>query len=67
MASERPKRTNAGNRMAELLDGKETEKDEFYEEAYGGFTETKEDTEYEWVSCDEFSREIFTIFSRKSA
>lgn len=47
MASERPKRTNAGNRMAELLDGKAVEKDEFYEEAYGGFTETKDDTEYE--------------------
>lgn len=47
MASERPKRTNAGNRMAELIEGKEVEKDEFYEEAYGGFNETKDDVEYE--------------------
>lgn len=47
MASERPKRANAGNRMADLIDGKEVEKDEFYEEAYGGFNESKDDTEYE--------------------
>lgn len=30
--------------MARLLD--EEEVDEFYQETYGGFTDTKEDTEY---------------------
>jgi len=46
IAEGRPKRATAGNRMAKLLTGEETEKDEFYETAYGGFKETEGDNEY---------------------
>lgn len=44
MASTRERRNNAGNRMARLLD--EEEVDEFYQETYGGFTETHDDRDY---------------------
>lgn len=44
MASKREKRSNAGNRMARLLN--EEEVDEFYQETYGGFTETNDDRDY---------------------
>jgi len=47
IAEGRPKRATAGNRMAKLITGEETEKDEFYETAYGGFKETEGDKEYE--------------------
>jgi len=45
IATDRPKRPNAGNRMADLISGKE-EKDEFYDTAYGGFKEAEGDNEY---------------------
>jgi len=44
MAATRERRGNAGNKMARLLDDEEV--DEFYQETYGGFTETKDDTDY---------------------
>uniref|UniRef100_A0A336LQD5 Vacuolar protein sorting-associated protein 72 homolog n=1 Tax=Culicoides sonorensis TaxID=179676 RepID=A0A336LQD5_CULSO len=44
MAATREKRSTAGNRMARLLD--EEEVDEFYQETYGGFTETNDDRDY---------------------
>ncbi|XP_063705376.1 vacuolar protein sorting-associated protein 72 homolog [Culicoides brevitarsis] len=44
MASTRERRSNAGNKMARLLD--EEEVDEFYQETYGGFTETNDDRDY---------------------
>lgn len=44
MASSRPKRRNAGNKMAKLLD--EEEVDEFYSTTYGGFDEADEDNDY---------------------
>lgn len=45
MAATREKRQNAGNKMARLLDEEEGV-DEFYQETYGGFTETKDDKDY---------------------
>lgn len=47
MAS-RPKRANAGNKMAKLLN--EEEEDEFYKTTYGGFDETEQDNDYKLVS-----------------
>ncbi|CAG9815265.1 unnamed protein product [Phaedon cochleariae] len=43
----REKRSNAGNRMAKLLDEEEECQDEFYKLNYGGFDETQSDREYE--------------------
>ncbi|KAJ8675391.1 hypothetical protein QAD02_011177 [Eretmocerus hayati] len=43
MAS-RPKRANAGNRMAKLLN--EEEEDDFYKTTYGGFEEAEQDIDY---------------------
>jgi len=45
MASSRPKRTNAGSKMASLIDS--MEEDEFYKTKYGGFTEEPEDKDFE--------------------
>ncbi|XP_068624280.1 vacuolar protein sorting-associated protein 72 homolog [Battus philenor] len=42
--SKRERRTNAGNRMAKLLD--EEEDDDFYKTTYGGFQEAEEDGDY---------------------
>ncbi|XP_013173767.1 PREDICTED: vacuolar protein sorting-associated protein 72 homolog [Papilio xuthus] len=42
--AQREKRSNAGNRMAKLLD--EEEEDEFYKTTYGGFQEAEEDNDY---------------------
>ena len=39
IATERSRRSNAGARMAKLLDNEE--EDEFYKSAYGGFEEVK--------------------------
>ncbi|OXU24976.1 hypothetical protein TSAR_010898 [Trichomalopsis sarcophagae] len=44
MATSRPKRANAGNKMAKLLN--EEEEDEFYKTTYGGFEETEQDNDY---------------------
>ncbi|OWR51759.1 hypothetical protein KGM_210685 [Danaus plexippus plexippus] len=42
--AQRERRSNAGNRMAKLLD--EEEEDDFYKTTYGGFTEADEDNDY---------------------
>ena len=44
MAASRARRSNAGNKMASLLDSEEV--DEFYSTTYGGFDEEAEDKEY---------------------
>ena len=44
MAASRSRRSNAGNKMATLLDTEEV--DEFYSTTYGGFEEEAEDKEY---------------------
>lgn len=44
MAANRERRSNAGNRIAKLLD--EEEEDEFYKTSYGGFNETADDRDY---------------------
>ncbi|GJQ69082.1 YL-1 [Trypoxylus dichotomus] len=44
---QRERRTNAGNRLAKLLDEEEECQDEFYKINYGGFVETESDHEYE--------------------
>nr|CAI5820498.1 unnamed protein product [Callosobruchus analis] len=46
---QRERRSNAGNRMAKLLDEEEDCQDEFYKTNYGGFQETESDNEYEYV------------------
>jgi vacuolar protein sorting-associated protein 72 len=45
MAATRERRSNAGNRIARLLD-EEEEEDEFYKTSYGGFADTVDDNEY---------------------
>lgn len=44
MASSRERRSNAGNRLAKLLN--EEEEDEFYKTTYGGFDEVEDDNDY---------------------
>ncbi|KAF7266060.1 vacuolar protein sorting-associated protein YL-1 [Rhynchophorus ferrugineus] len=44
---QRERRSNAGNRMAKLLDEEEECQDDFYKQNYGGFQETESDNEYE--------------------
>ncbi|XP_062536275.1 vacuolar protein sorting-associated protein 72 homolog [Armigeres subalbatus] len=44
MAASRERRSNAGNRIAKLLD--EEEEDDFYKTSYGGFSETADDRDY---------------------
>lgn len=45
MAAQRARRSNAGTRIAKLLD--DEEEDEFYKTSYGGFQEEVEDIEYQ--------------------
>ncbi len=45
MATSRPKRANAGAKMASLLNS--MEEDEFYKTTYGGFHEEAEDKDFE--------------------
>lgn len=45
MAATRERRTNAGNRIAKLLN-EEEEEEEFYQTSYGGFQETADDRDY---------------------
>ncbi|XP_012263615.1 vacuolar protein sorting-associated protein 72 homolog [Athalia rosae] len=59
MASTREKRSNAGNRMARLLD--EEEEDDFYKTTYGGFEETEQDNDY--MEEDEGEDEVDSDFS----
>ncbi|XP_050101357.1 vacuolar protein sorting-associated protein 72 homolog [Anopheles aquasalis] len=51
MAASRERRSNAGRRMATLLN--EEEEDEFYKTSYGGFSETVDDGDYEQKNDDE--------------
>lgn len=51
MAANRERRSNAGNRIAKLLD--EEEEDEFYKTSYGGFNETADDRDYVQKNDDE--------------
>lgn len=48
MAATREKRTNAGNKMAKLLN--EEEEDDFYKTTYGGFDEVEQDHDYLFVA-----------------
>lgn len=45
MAASRERRSNAGNKIARLLNEEEDE-DDFYQTQYGGFTEEKADDDY---------------------
>lgn len=47
MAAKRERRTNAGNKMAKLLN--EEEEDDFYKTTYGGFDEVEQDHDYMFV------------------
>lgn len=46
--AQRERRSNAGNRMAKLLD-EEEDVDDFYTTTYGGFNEAEEDNDYQYV------------------
>ncbi|XP_059219274.1 vacuolar protein sorting-associated protein 72 homolog [Stomoxys calcitrans] len=59
MAASRARRSNAGNRIAKLLN--EEEEDEFYKTSYGGFQEEAEDKEY--VQKDEEEDVVDSDFS----
>lgn len=48
MAATRERRTNAGNKMARLLN--EEEEDDFYKTTYGGFDEVEQDNDYMYVT-----------------
>ncbi|XP_053698241.1 vacuolar protein sorting-associated protein 72 homolog [Sabethes cyaneus] len=51
MAANRERRSNAGNRIAKLLD--DEEEDEFYKTSYGGFQDAADDKEYIQKNEDE--------------
>lgn len=57
IATTRPKRANAGAKMASLLNNS-AEKDEFYQKAYGGFTEDADDGDFDKEANDEEEEEI---------
>ena len=60
IASTRPKRANAGAKMAQLMNSS-NEKDEFYSKAYGGFTEDADDGDFDKsaaLNADEQDDEI---------
>ncbi|PSN39328.1 Vacuolar protein sorting-associated protein 72 [Blattella germanica] len=59
LASSRDRRSNAGNRMAKLLD--EEEEDDFYKTTYGGFSEIENDDDYQ--SEEEGEDEVDSDFS----
>ncbi|XP_022200028.2 vacuolar protein sorting-associated protein 72 homolog isoform X2 [Nilaparvata lugens] len=59
MAMERERRTNAGNRLAKVLD--EYEEDDFYKTTYGGFEEIENDVDYQ--SEEEGEDEVDSDFS----
>lgn len=60
---ERDRRSNAGNRMAKLLDEEEDCQEEFYKVNYGGFQETESDNEYEAEVEDEGEDIVDSDFS----
>lgn len=47
MAAIRERRSNAGSKMARLLN--EEEEDEFYKTTYGGFEEVEQDHDYMYL------------------
>lgn len=51
MAATRERRSNAGNRIARLLD--DEEEDDFYKTSYGGFNEAADDRDYVQKNDDE--------------
>ncbi|XP_016921182.1 vacuolar protein sorting-associated protein 72 homolog isoform X1 [Apis cerana] len=59
MALNRERRTNAGNKMAKLLN--EEEEDDFYKTTYGGFDEVEQDHDY--MEEDEAEDEVDSDFS----
>ncbi|XP_053982615.1 vacuolar protein sorting-associated protein 72 homolog [Hylaeus anthracinus] len=59
MALARERRTNAGNKMAKLLN--EEEEDDFYKTTYGGFDEAEQDLDY--MEEDEGEDEVDSDFS----
>ncbi|KAH0955007.1 hypothetical protein HN011_004187 [Eciton burchellii] len=59
MAATRERRTNAGNKMARLLN--EEEEDDFYKTTYGGFEEVEQDNDY--MEEDEAEDEVDSDFS----
>ena len=67
MASSRSRRSNAGSKMASLLNDEEKEaisgKDEFYETKYGGFQEEKDDGDFAYQSPGEEDDRVDSDFS----
>ena len=61
MAASRSRRSNAGNKMASLLDSEEV--DEFYATTYGGFDEEAEDKEYT-AEPTESKRQRYVLYDR---
>jgi len=59
MAAGRDKRSNAGNKLAKLLN--EEEEDDFYKTTYGGFDEVENDDDYQ--SEEEAEDEVDSDFS----
>lgn len=59
MALSRERRSNAGNKMAKLLN--EEEEDDFYKTTYGGFEEVEQDNDY--MEEDEAEDEVDSDFS----
>lgn len=60
MAANRERRSNAGNKLARLLD--EEEEDDFYKTTYGGFNEDVEDNDFQFVD-EEAQDEVDSDFS----
>lgn len=60
MAATRERRSNAGNKLARLLD--EEEEDDFYKTTYGGFNEEDEDNDFHFVD-EEAPDEVDSDFS----
>ncbi len=66
MASSRPRRSNAGAKMASLLNEEEKTlmaQDDFYATTYGGFTETQDDRDFRYHSPQEDDDEVDSDFS----
>lgn len=60
MAATREKRSNAGNKMARLLN--EEEEDDFYKTTYGGFDEVEQDHDYMFVASTMLPLYIYYIY-----
>ena len=61
MALNRSRRSNAGSKMATLLDSEET--DDFYATTYGGFAEEAEDKEFAYQSPNDEDDAVDSDFS----